>query len=120
MGNIILVTNGEKIIVDKLAKWFSRIDYKIVMIGLISSQNNKDFQEECNCWHNLFLMQEELEKRGFSVSIGTERGSVFNIIATAETLESDLVIIPKSIFLALAHDEFDDFLEQMPCPIILY
>lgn len=120
MANIILVINGEKTIKDKLTKWFITTNYKIVLLGLLATTNHKNFQEECNCWHNLFVIQEELERQGFSVSIGTERGSLFNIIGIAETLESDLVIVPKSKFLTLAHDEFDDFLEQLPCPIILY
>lgn len=120
MDNIILVIDSEKTIKDKISKWFTATNYKIVMIGLLATSNHKNFQEECNCWHNLFIMQEELQRQGFSVSIGTERGSLFNIISVAETLESDLVIIPKSKFLTLAQDEFDDFLEQLPCPVILY
>lgn len=120
MANVILVVNGQKIIKEKIYGWLKEQNYKIVMLGLLSSTKPKDYQEERTCWRDLFALQEEFETAGFSVSIGTEKGSIFNIIATAQTLETEMLIMPKSKFLMLATDEFEDFLSQLPCSLMLY
>lgn len=121
MRNIILVVNGETKIKDKIYLWFKKESYKIVLMGLLpQSAESKDIKEERSCWQELFALREEFEKAGYSVSIATEKGSVFNLINTVNAIEVDVLFLNKAKFLTLASDEFDDFLEQLPCSLILY
>ncbi|MCX7785777.1 MAG: hypothetical protein N2201_06095 [candidate division WOR-3 bacterium] len=121
MLNVILVVNGEKIVKDKIQPFLNKEQHKIVLTGLFSlSTEAKTIEEERYQWQNLFSLREEFEQNGFSVSIITEKGSVFNLINTVQIISAELLVLPKEKFLTLAQDEFDDFLTQLPCALILY
>lgn len=120
MTNLFIIVVDDRTNTAKILNWLQTGQYKIVLIGLLDSSKENKYQQERSCWHNLFAIQEGFEKAGYSVSIGTEKGSLFNIISTMQSLEADLLIIPKTKFLTLASDEYEDFLEQVSCPIMLY
>lgn len=121
MINIIIVINGEKQIINKIRQWFNCEQYKIMLVGLLpSSSELKSIKEERTCWHELFALQEEFKKFKYVVSIATEKGTVFNLINTIQAIDAEVLILPKAKFLTLATDEFEDFLTQLPCSLILY
>ncbi len=121
MENALLVVNGEKVIKDKICSWLNKDNYKLVLVGLFATSSDvKSVECDRACWLTLFSLQEEFTKKGYSVSIVTEKGSVFNLISVVQSLNVDVVLLPKSTFLSLAVDEFDDFLTQLPCSLILY
>lgn len=121
MFNVILVVNNEKIIKDRIYPLLNKEQHKIVLTGLFThSTETKTIEEERNQWQNLFSLREEFERNGYAVSIITERGSVFNLINTVQTISADILILPKEKFLTLAQDEYEDFLTQLSCALILY
>ncbi|MCS7258310.1 MAG: hypothetical protein NZ601_02945 [candidate division WOR-3 bacterium] len=101
---------------SSLFKFFSASENKIVLVAILpeSSQDHKTY------WWELFNAQEEFQARGYKVSVGTEKGSLFNIIGFQEKLHADILAVPKNLFLALGSDEYSDFLEQSKVPLILY
>jgi hypothetical protein len=121
MPNAILVIDGEKTIKDKVSLWMDKKLYKLVLTGLFpASSEAKNIEIDRACWLSLFALREEFERMGFSVSIATEKGSVFDLINVVHSIEADILFLPKLKFLTLAIDEFDDFLTQLPCSLILY
>lgn len=117
MSKIIIIVIDAQTGSKKIINWLLGTDYKIVLMGLLGTDNDK---KNKTSWHDLFLWQEDFNNAGFNVSISTEKGSLFNIIGTLQSLQADMLVIPKRIFLSLAHDEYEDFLEQVLCPVMLY
>lgn len=100
-----------------ILNWLVGSQVKVVLMGLIDANKNNKNQTS---WHDLFIWQEDFNKAGHNVSISTEKGSLFNIIGTIQSLQADMLILPKRKFLSLASDEYEDFLEQVLCPVMLY
>jgi hypothetical protein len=121
MLNALLVVNGEKIIKDKIFSWLNKDQYKLILAGLFTSSSEaKNIECDRACWLTLFNLQDEFVKYGYSVAIVTEKGSIFNLVNAVQSFSVDVVFLPKTTFLSLAVDEFDDFLSQLQCPLILY
>lgn len=120
MTKLVIVLVDKQTSRTKIIDWMQAGQYKIVLMSLLDSGKKNKYHEERTCWHDLFVGQEEFNKAGFMVSVSTEKGSLFNIISTIQNLEADLLIIPKHKFLSLANDEYEDFLEQVVCPVMLY
>ena len=121
MRNAIIVINSELSMKDNIFLWLKNDLYKIILMGILpESTDMKCIKEERSCWQDLFSLREKFEKAGFSVSIATEKGSVFNLINTVQAIEADVLFLPKVKFITLATDEFDDFLTQLSCSLVLY
>ncbi len=90
----------------------------VVLLALLSQAEGAERERET--WHSLFDLRAELERRGFSVSVGMERGSPFNLLNLVQTLETNLLLIPKEKFLMVPAEEIDDFLHHLTCPVLIY
>ncbi|MBS4015245.1 MAG: hypothetical protein KGZ86_02285 [Candidatus Latescibacteria bacterium] len=120
MTKLIIIVIDEQTSNKKILNWLAGSHYKIVLMGLLGSDKNTEQTHDRTSWHDLFVWQEDFNKAGFNVSISTEKGSLFNIISTIQSLQTDLLVLPKCKFLSLANDEYEDFLEQVLCPVMLY
>ncbi|MEO0098827.1 MAG: hypothetical protein ABIK99_04140 [candidate division WOR-3 bacterium] len=87
---------------------------RVILIALLGKEN------DYNLWRHLFSLSEKLTQEGFSVSVGTERGTPFSLLSLMETISPQLLLLPKEKFLLLGPMENDDFLNQLPCPLLLY
>jgi hypothetical protein len=120
MAKIIIIVIDEQTKNQKIIDWLGSKHDKIILMGLLGSDKNSEQMHERTSWHDLFVWQEDFNNAGYNVSISTEKGSLFNIISTVQSLQADLLILPKRKFLSLASDEYEDFLEQVLCPVMLY
>lgn len=105
---------------EEIIKLLKERKTRIVIVGLLPPNQNEGREIEHTLWHSLFSLTEKLTKEGFSVSVGTERGTPFSLLNLLETLSPFLLILPKEKFLLLGPMENDDFLNQLQCPLLLY
>lgn len=117
MTKIIIIVIDGQTSNKKILSYLAGSEYKIVLMAMLGSDKDSTHQTG---WHDLFVWQEDFHKAGFNVSISTEKGSLFNVVSTIQSLEADALALPKRKFLSLASDEYEDFLEQVLCPVILY
>ncbi|MEO0072582.1 MAG: hypothetical protein ABIK10_03940 [candidate division WOR-3 bacterium] len=116
MAKIVVIVIDRASDFNLLARLFIPTEDKIVLAAVLSDsqKNHKD------CWCELFRAQVRFQELGYKVSVATERGSLFNIIALQDKLQANVLAVPKELFLSLPTDEYSDFLEQIRVPLILY
>ncbi|MEO0102522.1 MAG: hypothetical protein ABIK81_02340 [candidate division WOR-3 bacterium] len=94
---------------------------KIILVGLLPTTKTEEEKErEVKIWHSLFSLMERLIKEGFSVSVSAERGTPFSLLNLMDTLDAQMLLLPKEKFLLLGPLENDDFLNRLSCPLLLY
>jgi hypothetical protein len=116
MTKTVIVVIGEKKDFNALYKLFSPERDKIILLGILPREE-KDHKK---WWSDLFLAQEMFRNEGFRTAVSTEKGTLFVLPTLQEQINADAVAIPKTAFLNLASDEYEDFLEMTRCILIIY
>mgnify|MGYP000184241064 CR=1 FL=1 len=113
MENIVLVIDKANDFYKKFLDYFKKNKKKIILLAFPKEEEVEEY------WHFLFSLGEELQKAKVSFSIGLEKGSLFSLLNLVETISCEMVILPKSKFLLLG-EEYDDFLKELNCPLLIY
>jgi len=113
MANIILVIDKENDFYKRFIEYFKKDKKKMILLAFPKEEEIKEY------WHFLFSLGEELQKANIPFSLSLERGSLFSLLDLAKTIACEMVILPKSKFLLLG-EEYENFLKELNCPLLIY
>uniref|UniRef100_A0A7V3ZU70 Uncharacterized protein n=1 Tax=candidate division WOR-3 bacterium TaxID=2052148 RepID=A0A7V3ZU70_UNCW3 len=113
MANIILIIDKKNDFYKRFLDYFKKDKKKLILLAFPEKEEKGEY------WHFLFSLGEKLQKEKISFSIGLEEGSLFSLLDLVKTISCEIVILPKSKFLLLG-EEYDDFLKELNCPLLIY
>ncbi len=74
---------------------------------------------ERQCWQDIYRLEDEFKKSGIKASVVAQLGAIDNLQSLVHNTHCDIIILPISVLSDYNFHLPEDFLPNLPCPLLL-